>query len=85
MAQIILRNIDKALKAQLQLQARRNGRSLQAEIQEILQKAVPSRAKKSAPSLGLGSEIAALISQYGGLDTDIPELRGYEVKPAVFE
>jgi plasmid stability protein len=85
MAQIILRNIDKALKAQLQLRAQRNGRSLQDEIREILHKAVSSRAKKSVPRLGLGTEIAALITKYGGLDIDIPELRGHEVKPATFD
>ncbi|HEV2988565.1 MAG TPA: hypothetical protein VG759_08990 [Candidatus Angelobacter sp.] len=40
--------------------------------------------EKDAPSGGLGTEIAALFAGCG-LDSDIPEIRGYEVKPAEFE
>jgi plasmid stability protein len=74
MAQIILRNISQALKARLQRQARRNGHSLQNEIREILQKALPPETKKNTSELGLGSEIATLVAKRGGFNFDIPEL-----------
>ena len=38
----------------------------------------------NGPSGGLGAEISALFAN-DGLDSDIPELRGHEVKPASFE
>jgi hypothetical protein len=36
------------------------------------------------PTGGLGTEIAALFAKYGGLDAEIPELRGYLVAAEEF-
>jgi plasmid stability protein len=81
MAQIIVRNLEDQVKARLGRRARRNGRSMEEEVRDILRDAV---REGDAPSGGLGTEIAALFSR-AGLETDIPELRGHLVKPAVFE
>ncbi len=39
MAQVLVRNLDKAVVDRLKRRARRRGRSLQAELQDILQRA----------------------------------------------
>jgi antitoxin FitA len=82
MAQLVVRNLEDTIKERLQRRAKRNGRSMEEEVREILRNAVTG---KQAPSRGLGSEIAALVLERGGLDADIPELRGHKVKPATFD
>lgn len=71
MVQLVIRNIDNAVKARLQRRARRNGRSLEDEIRDILRRAVD---EETLPTGGLGSEIAGLFAKVG-LEVDIPELR----------
>lgn len=80
MAQLVVRNIENAVKAQLQRRARRNGRSMEEEIRDILR----SAAVEDSPTGGLGREIADLFTKVG-LVADIPELRGHNVKPFDFE
>ena len=80
MAQFVVRNIENGVKARLQRRARRNGRSMEEEVRDILRDAV----NESIPYGGLGTEISALFAE-AGLDSDIPELRGHEIKPASFE
>ena len=77
MAQILVRNIEQAVKARLQLRAKRNGRNLEAEVREVLRSAVPKERVPSKRALvgGLGTEIVSLFSKVG-LAADIPELRG---------
>ena len=77
MAQFVVRNLENAVKAKLQ----RHGRSMEEEVREILRGALN---QEDVPSGGLGTEIAALYAK-GGLDSDIPELRGHKIKPAAFE
>jgi plasmid stability protein len=72
MAQLIVRNIENTVKTQLQRRARRNGRSMEDEIPDILRRVVEEEA---LPTGGLGSEIADLFTKVG-LKADIPELRG---------
>jgi plasmid stability protein len=81
MAQFVVRNIENRVKAQLQRRARRNGRSMEEEVRDILRSAV---VEAERPAGGLGTDISALFSQ-GGLTSDIPELRGHEIKPLSFE
>ena len=84
MAQILVRNLDDQLKTRLQRRAKRHGRSMEAEMREILRDAL--KKEEEAPARKLGSEIVALFSGSGlGLEEPIPELRGYPVKPAEFE
>ncbi len=81
MAQLVVRNIESTVKIYLQRRARRNGRSMEEEVREILRSATH---QDDAPAGGLGSEIAALFAKTG-LTSDIPELRGHTVEPAAFE
>ena len=81
MAQLVVRNIENTVKTYLQRRARRNGRSMEEEVREILRSATH---QDDAPAGGLGSEIAVLFAKTG-LTSDIPELRGHTVEPAAFE
>lgn len=81
MAQLVVRNIENSVKARLQQRAKRNGRSMEAEVREILRSAA---GQPSSSERGLGSEIAALFAG-NGIDFDIPEFRGYTIKPPNFE
>jgi len=81
MAQIVVRKLEDSVKARLQRRARRNGRSMEEEVRDILRNAVHEADK---PVGGLGTEIAALF-RGSGIDFDIPELRGHTVKPPTFE
>jgi plasmid stability protein len=81
MAQIVVRKLEDGVKARLQRRARRNGRSMEEEVRDILRNAAH---EPEQPSGGLGSEIAALFAGMG-LTSDIPELRGYTIKPPTFD
>ena len=81
MAQLIVRNIDEAVKQALAERARRKGRSMEAEVREILQAAVEAGDRGA---LGLGTRIAARFSEIG-LDEEIEEHRGSEPAPADLE
>jgi plasmid stability protein len=80
-AQFVVRNIENGVKARLQHRARQNGRSMEEEVRDILRNAVNEH---DLPAGGLGTEISKLFAKVG-LDSDIPELRGHEIKPASFE
>lgn len=81
MAQFVVRNLENAVKARLQRRAQRHGRSMEEEVREILRGAVN---EEDLPAGGLGTEIASLFTK-SGLASDIPELRGYKIKPPTFE
>jgi len=81
MAQFVVRNIENAVKARLQRRATRNGRSMEEEVREILRNAIN---EENVPPGAVGTEIASLFSK-AGLDADIPELRGHEIKSVEFE
>ena len=81
MGQLIVRNIENGVKAKLQRRARRHGRSMEEEVRDILRN-VANEGEE--PAGQLGSEIASLFQKLG-LNTDIHELRGHEIKPASFE
>jgi antitoxin FitA len=81
MAQLVVRNLEQSVKTRLQRRARRNGRSMEEEVREILRTAVKGTDRKAS---GLGTQIADLF-RGKGLDFDIPELRGYPVRPISFD
>jgi plasmid stability protein len=81
MAQLVVRNIEDAVKVRLQRRARRNGHSMEEEIRDILRSAA---VEPSSASDGLGKEIAGLFAKVG-LEADIPELRGHRIKLFDFE
>ena len=81
MAQLVVRDIEEAVKIGLRRRAKRHGRSMEAEVREILRDAA-----KDEPSalLSLGSRLAARFAGIG-LGKDIPELRGQNARPASFK
>ncbi len=81
MAQLVVRSLEDAVKTRLQRRARRNGRSMEEEVREILRNAVHEPER---PSSGLGTEIANLFKGKG-YDFEVTELRGYPVRPATFD
>ena len=83
MAQLVVRNLDDDVKAKLQKRAKQNRRSTEEEVREILGNAVREEGKHQA---GLGTRIAARFAKIGLKEgEEIPELRGYPVRPAEFD
>ena len=73
--------MEEGLKKQLKLRAARNGRSMKAEVREILRNAV---AEAGAPIKQLGSRIAERINKVG-LRDDLPQLHGPVARAADFK
>jgi plasmid stability protein len=80
-AQFAVRNIEAEVKSRIQRRAKRHGRSMEEEVRDILRNAAK---EQDTPAGGLGTEIASLFTKIG-LDADIPELRGHEIKPTAFD
>jgi plasmid stability protein len=80
MAQLVVRNIEDALKERLRRRAKQHGRSMEEEVRDILRNAL-NRERQSSD--GLGTRLARRFKGRG-LDFDIPEIRG-EIHPAKFE
>ena len=81
MAQIVVRKLEEGVKKRLQRRARRNGRSMEEDVRDILRNAAHEPEK---PSVGLGTEIAALFKGKG-YDFEVEELRGHPVRPVKFD
>lgn len=78
MAQIIVRDIEDDVKDRLQKRAVRHGRSMEAEVRDILRNAVRHDQRSKT---GLGTRIAALFE---GIELEkgeeIKELRGFKLQ-----
>ncbi len=81
MAQLVVRDLDNNVKTRLQGRARRNGRSMEEEVRNILRQAV---ATEELAVQKLGSRIAARFRDVG-LTSDLPEFRGQPTRPATFD
>lgn len=68
MATLTIRGLDDETKARLRVSAARHGRSMEAEVRNILQEALPAEQASG----GLGSRIHARFAQVGGVDLDLP-------------
>ena len=78
MAQILIRKVDERVKARIQRRARRNGRSMEAEVREMISKA---SLEKETPEVGFGTATVALFSGSGvTLDEPIKEIRGMRME-----
>ena len=83
MAQLVVRNIESAVKAKLQRRAKRNGRSMEEEVREILRDATKN---EGSPRKGLGTEIAELFRGIGlKPGEELPKLPEIHIQPPDFE
>jgi antitoxin FitA len=80
MAQVVVRNLEDAVKERLKRRAERHGRSMEEEVRQILRNAAKL---ENRPVRKLGSRIAARFSKTG-LSADLPELHGEPVRSADF-
>ena len=69
MASIIVRNLDDGLKQRLRIQAAANGRSMEAEVRDILQTALN---RQPAAPRNLASAIRARFAPLGGVELELP-------------
>jgi plasmid stability protein len=84
MAQILVRNLDESTKEFLRHRAKRHGRSMEAEVREIL--VSEEKNAEAAPKVGFGTASAALFSGQGiFLDEPIQEIRGMRMQIPDFE
>ena len=81
MAQLIVRDLDEAVKRKLKRRAERHGRSMEEEVRDILRDAVKDEGERRG---GFGTEAAKLFRGIG-LEEPIRELHGYTVKPPKFD
>jgi antitoxin FitA len=81
MAQLVVRNLDEAVKLGLRRRAARHGRSVEAEVREILQAAIKDESDLSPP---LGSRIATRFAEVG-FEEEVAELHGTQAHPAGLE
>ena len=83
MAQLIVRDLENAVKAKLQRRAKRHGRSMEEEVREILRDATKS---ETTSRRGLGTRIAEHFRDIGlRKSEEIPELHDIHIEPAKFE
>jgi len=75
MPAITVRNIDEDLKAKLRIRAAQNGRSMEAEVRQILKAALvdDQALSRPTPEKGLGAWIHELFAEIGGVELDIPK------------
>ncbi|RBY77753.1 plasmid stabilization protein [Geodermatophilus sp. TF02-6] len=66
MATLTIRGLDDAVRDRLRVRAARHGRSMEAEVREILTAAVDDHEDER----GLGSKIHALFAEIGGVEPD---------------
>ena len=83
MAQIIVRNLDDAIRDKLRARAKAHGRSMEEEAREIIRVAVLSK-QETKPKEGLGTRIARRFAKCP-LPEPIEPLRGWQIRPAEFE
>lgn len=81
MAQLLVRNIENSVKTKLQRRAKRNGRSMEEEVREILRDATKDEGKAQK---GLGTEIAELFRGIGW-EEGIPEIRDIKLQVPKFD
>lgn len=83
MAELLVRNLEPAIKERLKARAKRHGRSMAAEVREILRTAA---LEKSEEEVGLGTAVAERFKGIGiDLDPFIEELRKEPPNPATFD
>lgn len=69
-----IRNIDDDLKSRLRIRAAENGRSMEAEVRDILKVALIEDEDQvdDVPKKGLGTLIHERFAEIGGVELDLP-------------
>jgi plasmid stability protein len=80
MAQLVVRDLEESVKEGLRRRARRRGRSLEAEVRDILRGAV---ARPESQERRLGTRIAARFRRLGRTE-EFAESRGHPARAARF-
>lgn len=68
MATLTIRNLDEELRASLRVRAARHGRSMEAEVREILRETLTRRADDDE----LGSRVRQRFATIGGVELELP-------------
>ena len=79
MPTITVRNLSESTHRALKIRAAKNGRSVAAEIRQILDDAVSEKS-----TMGLGSQLAALGRRFGGIELNYERDRR-PIEPAKFD
>lgn len=84
MKQLVVRNLEDDIHAAIRQRALRHGRSVEAEVREILARAAAHETSvRNSRGSGPGHRIAARFAGIGLRDTEeIPEHRGNEARAA---
>ena len=83
MAQLVVRNLDEAVKVKLRRRAAAHGWSMEEEVRAILRDAVKEEPRQRG---GLGTQIAARFAGIGLREgEEIPELRGFTIELPTFD
>jgi antitoxin FitA len=77
MTQITIRNLDDAVRLKLRTRAAAKGRSLEAELREIITRA----ASEAEPTPNIGRSISQRFKRIGGVELDIPPRSGARKLP----
>jgi antitoxin FitA len=72
MATITIRNLDESVKRKLQVRAALNGRSMEAEVREMVSKLIHQEPLKAEPEEDLGTAIRRRFAPLGGVELKIP-------------
>lgn len=85
MAQLIVRNLEDAVRNKIRDMAQGHGCSMEEEVRDILRAAVASESQQSDQP-GLGTRISQRFADCN-LDEDfqVPEWRGFPANPVSFE
>lgn len=79
MSALTIANIDPETEAGLRRLAKRNGRTLEAEIADLLAKAATAAGEVTEPAAGsgFGSRMRAIVERHGGFD--LPESEPWSI------
>jgi plasmid stability protein len=72
MATLTIRNVDETVKRKLQVLAALNGRSMEAEVREVLSGFVENRPFSDEAAQDLGTAIRKRFAAFGGVELQIP-------------
>ncbi|MEM7303540.1 MAG: Arc family DNA-binding protein [Pseudomonadota bacterium] len=72
MATLTIRNLDDSVRDQLRVRAAKNGRSMEAEVREILGNALSVSLPTPMNGESLYTAIREIVDPIGGIELDLP-------------